>query len=66
MVAFIIGRPESRDKRVYPIIREYTPFKIEKSLGGLKILRKDDPNFKEEPDALDFYKRVQYLGARVG
>jgi hypothetical protein len=60
-VAFVIGRPSHRDPRIYPIVREYTPYKIEKSLGGLKILRKDDPDFKEEPDAVNFYGRLQYL-----
>jgi hypothetical protein len=60
-VAFIMGRPAERDKRIYPIVREYSPYKIERSLGGLKILRRDDPEFKEEPDAINFYGRLQYL-----
>ena len=60
-VAFIMGRPPHRDARIYPIVRHYTPFVIEKSLGGLKILRKDDPKFKEEPDAVSFYPRLQEL-----
>jgi len=60
-VAFVIGRPPHRDPRIYPIVREYAPFKIEKALGGLKILRKDNPDFKEEPDATNFYPRLQYL-----
>ncbi len=60
-VAFILGRPAHRDARLYPIIRQYTPFVIEKTLGGLKILRKDNPKFKEEPDAIHFYSRLQEL-----
>jgi len=60
-VAFILGRPPARDARIYPIVRHYSPFKIENGLGGLKILRKDDPRFKEEPDAVDFYGRLQTL-----
>ncbi|NPB04494.1 MAG: hypothetical protein GXO39_08820 [Thermotogae bacterium] len=60
-VAFIIGRPPHRDPRIYPLVREYAPFKIEKALGGLKILRKDNPDFKEEPDAVNFYPRLQEL-----
>jgi len=60
-VAFILGRPPHRDARLYPLIRQYTPFVIEKSLGGLKIRRKDDPKFKEEPDAVNFYPRLQEL-----
>ena len=60
-VAFIIGRPEHRDSRVYPLVRQYTPFTIEKTLGGLKILRKDNPKFSEEPNAVDFYPRLKTL-----
>jgi hypothetical protein len=60
-VAFIVGRPPHRDPRIYPIVREYSPYTIEKALGGLKILKKDDPDFKEEPDAVNFYGRLQYL-----
>lgn len=60
-VAFIIGRPEHRDSRIYPLVRQYTPFTIEKSLGGLKIHRKDDPKFSEEPDAVNFYPRLKAL-----
>ena len=60
-VAFIMGRPPHRDARIYPIVSHYTPYKIEKSLGGLKILNKEDPKFSEEPDAVNFYKRMQTL-----
>jgi len=60
-VAFIMGRPPHRDARIYPLVRQYSPYRIEKSLGGLKILNREDPKFKEEPDAVNFYKRVQTL-----
>ncbi|WP_457607496.1 hypothetical protein [Nitratifractor sp.] len=61
VVAFIMGRPPHRDERIYPIVREASPFTVEQSLGGLKIRRKDDPEFKEEPDAVNFYHRLQAL-----
>jgi hypothetical protein len=60
-VAFILGKPKPKDKRLYPIIKKYMPFKVENGLGGLKILRKDDPSFKEEPDAVNFYHTLQAL-----
>jgi len=60
-VAFVMGRPSYRDARIYPIVRKHTPFVIENGLGGLKIKRKDDPNFKEEPDAVNFYHRLNEL-----
>jgi hypothetical protein len=61
VVAFMEAKPNVRDKRVYPIVKKYMPFKVEKSLGGLRILREDDPNFKETPEAINFYHRLQYL-----
>ncbi len=59
--AFIMGRPSHRDSRIYPIVRQYAPFVIENGLGGLKIKRKDNPDFKEEPDAVNFYQRLNVL-----
>ncbi len=59
--AFIMGKPPHKDARIYPIVSKYAPFVVENGLGGLKIKRKDDPNFKEEPDAVNFYKRLQFL-----
>ena len=61
VTAFVMGRPEHRDKRIYPIVRQYEPFVIENGLGGLKIKRKDNPDFKEEPDAVNFYHRLKEL-----
>ena len=60
-VAFVIGKPQAKDRRLYPIIKQYLPYKVENGLGGLKILKKDDPKFKEEPDAINFYQRLQEL-----
>ncbi len=60
-VAFIMGRPPHRDARIYPIVRNYAPFRVENGLGGLKILRRDNPGFKEEPDAVNFYNRLRDL-----
>ena len=65
-VAFVIGRPAERDKRIYPIVREYSPYTVEKALGGLKIRKKNDPEFKEEPNAINFYGRLQALEQELG
>ncbi len=61
VVAFIIGKPPYKDKRLYPIISQYTPYKIEFALGGLVIKKKNDPKFKLEPDAKSFYHVLQEL-----
>ncbi len=61
IAAFIEAKPPYRDKRIYPIIKSYEPYVVEKSLGGLRIVSKTDPKFKEEPSAIEFYKRLQEL-----
>ena len=60
-VAFILGRPPHRDARIYPLVRQYSPFVVENGLGGLTIKRKDDPKFKREPDTVNFYAQLQTL-----
>ena len=63
-VAFILGRPPHRDARIYPLVRQYSPYIVENGLGGLTIKRKDDPKFEREPDAVNFYAQLQDLERR--
>ncbi len=64
VVAFILGRPPHRDARIYPLVRQYSPFVVENALGGLKIKRKDNPKFEVEPDTVNFYAQLQDLERR--
>ena len=61
LVAFFQSKPSNKEARVYKIIKEYSPYYIEKRLGGLKILSKTNKDFKEEPSNKDFFKRYEEL-----
>ncbi len=65
-VAFIQSKPSHKEARVYKIVKEYSPYYIEKSFGGLKILSKKDKDFKEEPSNQQFFKRFEELEKEWG
>ncbi len=58
---FLNSKPEHRNKRVYSIVSKYSPYYIEKRFGGLRILSKEDKEFKEEPSNESFFKELQSL-----
>lgn len=61
LAAFMQSKPSHKEARVYKIIKEYSPYYIEKTFGGLKILSKTNKDFKEEPSNKDFFKRYEEL-----
>jgi hypothetical protein len=63
---FMQSRPTHKNARVYKIIKEYSPYYIEKRFGGLEILKKDDKEFKEKPSNEAFFKRFEELEREWG
>jgi len=63
---FLQSRPTTKNERVYKIVREYSPYYIEKRFGGLEILKKDDKEFKEKPTNESFFKRFEELEREWG
>ena len=63
---FLDSRPASKNKRVYSIIKEYSPYYIEKRFGGLEILSKKDKDFKEKPSNEEFFKKFEELERKWG
>jgi len=61
IVTFFASKPSPKNARVYKIVREYSPYYIEKTLGGLRIRKRGDKEFKEEPANTEFFKRFEYL-----
>ncbi|ABB45252.1 hypothetical protein Suden_1978 [Sulfurimonas denitrificans DSM 1251] len=53
--------PDSKEDRIYLAIKEYSPYIVEKRIGGLTILDKRDDKIKEKPDSSDFYHRLDEL-----
>jgi hypothetical protein len=66
IVTFINSKPSSKNARVYKIVKEYSPYYFQKSFGGLKILSKEDKNFKEEPENTKLFKRFEELERNWG
>ncbi len=66
LVTFFISKPTPKNARVYKIVKEYSPYYIEKTLGGLRIRKKGDKEFKEEPTNADFFKRYEFLEREWG
>ncbi len=58
---FLSSKPDSKNKRIYKIVKNYSPYYIEKRFGGLKILSKEDSNFKLEPNNRIFFKELKNL-----
>jgi len=59
--AYLQSLPSSENKRVHSIVREYSPYYLDKRFGGLSILSKKDKKFKEKPSNLEVFHRLEAL-----
>jgi len=51
---------------IYQTIKKFSPYYLEKRFGGLEILSKGDPNFKEKPDNMELFHRLEFLEREWG
>ena len=61
VTAFLKSQPESKNKRVYQEVIKYSPYYIDKRVGGLNIKSREDENFKEKPDNVQVFRRLDEL-----
>ncbi len=61
LTTFFTSRPMQKNARVYKIVKKYSPYYIEKTLSGLRIRKKEDKEYKEEPTNAEFFERYQFL-----
>jgi hypothetical protein len=59
--AFMQSKPSSKNKRVYLTVQKYSPYYLDKRFGGLQILNKEDPEFKEKPNNMTLFKEFEKL-----
>jgi len=52
--------PENKEERIYKAIKAYSPYKLEKRLGGLTIINTKDGT-KEKPNAAEVLLRIDEL-----
>ena len=59
--AFMQSKPSHKNERVYTAVKKYSPYYKEQRFGGLEILSKEDADFKEKPDNMVLFKRLDEL-----
>jgi len=61
LIAFMESKPSSKNARVYTTVKQFSPYKLEKRFGGLEIVNKEDPEFKEKPNNMTLFKEFERL-----
>lgn len=61
-----MAMPEAKEERIYKAIKVYSPYHLEKRIGGLTILNSKDEDFKEKINAADILHRLDELDKRWG
>ena len=59
-VAFQQAKPSPKAP-IYKEVKKYSPYYLEKRFGGLQIMSKEDKNFKETPNNMEIFHRLEYL-----
>ena len=59
--AFIQSKPSHKNERVYTTVKKYSPYYTDQRIGGIQILSKEDADFKEKPDNMVLFKRLDEL-----
>ena len=57
--------PETKEDRIYNAIRVYSPYKVEKRMGGLTLVDSRTGE-KEKPEAAEFYHRLDEVEKKWG
>jgi len=59
--AFIQSKPSHKNERVYTTVKKYSPYYTDRRIGGIQIMSKEDSEFKEKPDNMVLFKRLDEL-----
>jgi len=61
LAAFMESKPNPKNIRVYKTVQQYSPYYLDKRFGGLQIMSKEDPEFKEKPNNMTLFKEFERL-----
>jgi hypothetical protein len=61
LAAFMQSKPSHKNARVYKAVQQYSPYYLDKRFGGLQIMSKEDPEFKEKPNNMTLFKEFERL-----
>jgi len=64
--AFLESKPSSKNARVYKTVQKYSPYYLDKRFGGLQIMNREDPEFKEKPNNMTLFKEFERLEREWG
>lgn len=64
--AYFQSRPEDKNQEIYQQIKVYSPYYLDKRFGGLQIMSKTDKSFKEQPDNMEVFHRLDWLEKEWG
>lgn len=59
--ALLESKPSPKNARVYKTVQQFSPYKLEKRFGGLRIINKEDAKFKEKPNNMSLFKEFERL-----
>ncbi len=59
--AFLQSKPSAKNERVYKTVQIYSPYYLDKRFGGLQIMSKEDPKFKEQPNNATLFREFSQL-----
>ncbi len=65
MLSMKRAMPEAKEDRIYTAIKVYSPYIVEKKVGGLTIIDKRNGE-KESPSSQEFFHRVDELDKKWG
>ncbi len=59
--AYLQSKPTPKNTRIYTFVKQYSPYYLDKRFGGLQIMSKEDKEFKEKPDNMEVFHRLESL-----
>jgi len=64
--AYLQSKPSAKNSRIYNLVKKYSPYYLDKRFGGLQILNKEDKEFKEKPNNMGVFHRLEELEKKWG
>jgi len=61
ILAFMSSKPSPKNARIYKVVQHYSPYYLDKRLGGLTIKNKEDEKFKEKPTNMTVFQEFERL-----
>lgn len=65
IMAFQQAKPTPKAP-IYKEVKKYSPYYMDKRFGGLQIMSKIDKEFKEKPNNMELFHRLEFLEKEWG